>query len=127
MEPYHLTLAPAPGIAVLATAADVARPDEYLGTLEEELWARRICGTVVLDLLVANGGRNRRFFSINFDGKKFALLKFELIKEPDAVLWAAAAAALRRHSKEINFALVPPALRRELTARAMPAPRPFPS
>ncbi|OWQ47080.1 hypothetical protein CDL60_11890 [Roseateles noduli] len=60
-----------------------------MDTIESDLRSKGVAGTVVLDVLVANASRIRRYFTGHFDGRRFDPLRFDLIDGDDR---------MRRHS-----------------------------
>lgn len=66
---FKLMKSPAEKYSYIIFSLDSSRPDCYIKELESELKRKSIVGTVLLDLLLANGNSSRRFFEVTFNGK----------------------------------------------------------
>lgn len=55
------------------------RVDNYINEIESSLATKKIKGSIVFDLLIMNG-MNDRYYSADFDGKRFNLSSFKPIK-----------------------------------------------
>jgi hypothetical protein len=62
------------------------RIDNYLDEIESSLAAKRINGSIVFDLLIMNGPKDR-YYSADFDGTKFNLSSFKSIKFNDGTVF----------------------------------------
>lgn len=86
------------------------RPFWEIDEVQEDLRRQGVVGPVVYDILMANGTRTTRFFTVNFDGKAFCPMKFEEIQGDDV---------LRRHSADfflsrlddLDMGMLSPAMR----------------
>ncbi|HGF5167800.1 type II toxin-antitoxin system RnlB family antitoxin [Vibrio parahaemolyticus] len=59
----------------VSMSTDFSRPDDYMSELEGELQAFEYKGKVVFDLLLSNGLKDR-YFSAEFDGRRFVVSTF---------------------------------------------------
>lgn len=66
---FRLMKSPAQSYSFISFSLDSSRPDCYLEQLEFELKRKSIEGTVLLDLLLANGNNSRRFIEVSFNGE----------------------------------------------------------
>ncbi len=60
----------------VSMSTDFCRPDDYMSELEEELQTHEYKGKVVFDLLLSNGLKEDRYFSAEFDGRRFVVSTF---------------------------------------------------
>lgn len=97
----------------MVVAAGAIAPQEQLDQVAADLRRLGVCGTVIFDLLAANGTKSRRFFAALFDGAKFPRAKFEHVS-PDKALEAASNRFLSDHAHEVDLSLVPSAIRNEI-------------
>lgn len=65
---FRLMKSPVRSYSYISFSLDSSRPDCYLKQLEAELKKKAIEGTVLLDLLLANGNGSRRFVEVSFNG-----------------------------------------------------------
>jgi Antitoxin to bacterial toxin RNase LS or RnlA len=94
---------------VIATGA--ARPSAYLREVEATLAELGHEGTVLFDLLLANGSSSQRYFTAAFDGAKLHCL----LPAGDAALRAKAskffAKDLSNHFGDLDTSMLTPAMR----------------
>jgi len=72
MPNYFIPLDPPLGFSAAVICLNYERPLWDQEEIAETLELREISGTVLLDTLLANASRGRRYFAIEFDGKNFA-------------------------------------------------------
>ncbi|MCL1039231.1 type II toxin-antitoxin system RnlB family antitoxin [Shewanella submarina] len=60
----------------VSMSTDFCRPDDYISELENELQTLEYEGKVVFDLLLSNGLKEDRYFSAEFDGRRFVVSSF---------------------------------------------------
>jgi hypothetical protein len=70
MRNYFIPLDPPLGYAAAVICLNTERPLTDQEEVEETLALREIMGTVLLDTLLANGSKRRRYFTIEFDGER---------------------------------------------------------
>lgn len=70
MPNYFIPLDPPLGYAAAVICLNTERPLWDQEEIEETLELREVVGTVLLDTLLANGSRRRRYFAMEFDGKR---------------------------------------------------------
>jgi hypothetical protein len=70
MPNYFIPLDPPLGYAAAVICLNTERPLWDQEEIEETLGLRAVAGTVLLDTLLANGSRRRRYFAMEFDGKQ---------------------------------------------------------
>jgi hypothetical protein len=70
MRNYFIPLDPPLGYAAAVICLNYERPLWDQEETEETLELREIVGTVLLDTLLANASRRRRYFTMEFDGKR---------------------------------------------------------
>lgn len=71
MPNYFIPLDHPLGYAAAVLCLNPERPLWDQEEIEEVLELREIAGTVLLDTLLANASRRRRYFAMEFDGKRF--------------------------------------------------------
>jgi transcriptional regulator with XRE-family HTH domain len=104
---------PDPTLAcALVTTFGPSRPQEYLEALELKLAQLKVSGTVLFDLLFCNGAGSRRFFTISFNGTRFAQpLRFDRLETLPEPVRAAIQARYTACRNELDTALLNPAAR----------------
>lgn len=110
MKSFVVCDSPNEKFSAVVIATGTAAPQDDLDLVAEDLRRRHVRGSVVFDLLTANGAMNRRFFAIAFDGECFPLVRFQRIEGDDA-LRSASARFFTEHQDEVDLALLTPALR----------------
>lgn len=100
----------------MVVAAGAIAPQEQLDEVAADLRRLGVSGTVLFDLLAANGTKSRRFFEVKFDGAQFRM-KFERVN-PDSAVEAASNRFLSEHAHEVDLSLVSSSLRNEVLAPA---------
>jgi len=83
-KPFKVQAVSAGRIHAISFSLDSTRPEDYYGTLEKSLARLKIDGEVLLDLLACNGQTSRRFFIVQFDGKKLVYRSMKVAK-PEAL------------------------------------------
>ncbi|MGM0985388.1 MAG: type II toxin-antitoxin system RnlB family antitoxin [Pseudomonadota bacterium] len=98
--------------AAVIVAADFHHPLEYKKEIEKELRSKKIQGNVIIDMLLANGSKKNRFFSIKFDGKHFCS-NHEKLKEPkETIIYSQySARILKEKYNEVNTNLLTTAMK----------------
>lgn len=104
--PYALLPSPSVDYACLAVATGWERPDEYLHRLMQEPAVLGSTAGVLLDLLLANGTRTRRFFRIG----RGTPMRAERV-EPCVAVRQACNQHLKTHAAQVDLALLSPAMR----------------
>jgi len=99
-------------VSAVVVAAGAVAPQEQLDEVAADLRRLGVSGTVVFDLLAANGTKSRRFFAAPFDGARFRM-KFERVS-PDSAVEAASNRFLSEHADEVDLSLVPSSVRKEV-------------
>ncbi len=102
-KPYALLPSPSETYNAVAVATGWERPDEYLAELLQEPAAQGAAG-VLLDLLLANGTRTRRFFHITAGPRAQRV-------EPSSAERAMCNRYLGEHADQLDLSLLSPALR----------------
>lgn len=108
MKHFLLGKSPSDRFAALVYATSVDRPYTHLSTLATELKRRRLRGSMLFDLLVANGPKSPRFFVVNFDGSSFD--SFEPM-QPDSEVTVASSQFFSDHIDEFDTSLLTPAMK----------------
>jgi hypothetical protein len=67
-------------IHAISFSLDSTRPEEYYCTLEKSLAKLKVDGEILLDLLACNGQTSRRFFTVEFDGKRLNFQTMRIAK-----------------------------------------------
>lgn len=80
LKPYSLTRVDKN--IYLAFSKDYSRFDSILPILSNELKDKKVIGSVIIDMLLANGNNSSRFYEIQFTGESFDL---KTIKEVTAL------------------------------------------
>lgn len=110
----HYVVCPSPNkqkYAAVVIATGTSRPQEELDQVAADLRKQvGVTGSVVFDLLTTNGTKTRRYFSIEFDGRRFPSVRFHRV-EPDDELKTASARFFEKHLDEVDLTLLTPALR----------------
>lgn len=94
-------------------ALGTTRPDEALDEVAAELRQRQIRGTVVFDLLLANASHARRYYAVEFDGERFAPLRFTRLP-PEEGLHRLSSGALVERRSMLDTQLLSPEMRNAL-------------
>lgn len=104
MRNYFIPLDPPLGYAAAIICLNTERPLEDQEEIEETLALREIEGIVLLDTLLANGSRRRRFFTMQFDGQR--LKSPPKLEEATAELEAYSKKMMGYCRKELNKGLL---------------------
>lgn len=107
MKHFLLSKSPSERFAALVFATSVERPHTHLAALATELKRRKLRGSMLFDLLVANGPKSPRFFVVNFDGSRFE--SFEPV-QPDPEVTVASTQFYSDHIEEFDTSLLTPAM-----------------
>ena len=82
------------------------RIDNYLDEIESSLATKKIKGSIIFDLLIMNG-MNDRYYSADFDGAKFNLSSFKLIKSNDETVFKTSNTFFSKHIALIEQSSLP--------------------
>ena len=85
-ETYKLRKLSKSNFQYIVLTLNAIRIDNYLHEIESSLATKKIRGSIVFDLLIMNG-MNDRYYSADFDGKKFNLSSFKSIKSNDETVF----------------------------------------
>lgn len=69
-KPFKVQAVNVGRIHAISFSLDSTRPEDYYETLEKSLAKLKVDGEILLDLLACNGQTSRRFFTVQFDGRK---------------------------------------------------------
>lgn len=106
-----LTACADPDISACVLAADYHSPFDYLGFIGEELSRENIKGSVLFDMLLANGSKRNRYYLAYFNGASFTSLQE---KAPDYYyekFSSISANILKNHIAEIDDTLLTRAMK----------------
>jgi hypothetical protein len=79
-KPFKVKATSCGRIHAISFSLDSTRPEEYFETLEKSLARLKVDGEVLLDLLACNGQTSRRFFTVEFDGKRLNFQTMRIAK-----------------------------------------------
>ena len=79
-KPFKVQAVKVGRIHAISFSLDSTRPEDYYETLEKSLAKLKVDGEILLDLLACNGQTSRRFFTVQFDGNKFAFHTMKVAK-----------------------------------------------
>ena len=102
---YEILMYPCASYEAMVFAVCADGPQNYMRQIAKELRKRGISGTVVFDLLAANASKNRRYFSIGFNGKDFDGVRFNLQPLSDDLKQTSSQYFLENYEK-FNFSLL---------------------
>jgi Antitoxin to bacterial toxin RNase LS or RnlA len=80
-KPFEVKEVKTGRINAICFSLDSTRPEDYYDSLAKALSRLKIDGEVLLDLLACNGQTSRRFFTVQFDGKRFALATMKVASQ----------------------------------------------
>ena len=104
--PFLVVVRPAPSVAAAVFAVGCQNPLEETAALEAELAAKGVTGTVLLDLLLAQGNTVNRYFLGEFDGARFVSTRFEQAKARYEEFAGMSAGILRARFKDVDLSLL---------------------
>lgn len=99
------------GVSAFVLAANFHNPFECLDEISEELDRQSIKGSVVFDLLLANGSKLNRYFLAEFDGKSFVLGSIHEARSEYLKFSKISADFFRCNIKVIDDVLLSPAMK----------------
>lgn len=99
------------GVSAFVLAANFHNPFECLDEISEELDRQSIKGSVVFDLLLANGSKLNRYFLAEFDGKSFVLDSIHEVGSEYLKFSKISADFLKCNIKVIDDILLSPAMK----------------
>ena len=106
LHPFLVALRPMPALAAAVFAVGCHNPLEAIDALQAELSAKGVTGTVLLDLLLAQGNTANRYFLGEFEGGSFKSARFEPAKARYDEFSGISALFLRSHFKEMDLSLL---------------------
>ena len=99
------------GVSAFVLAANFHNPFECLDEISEELDRQSIKGSVVFDLLLANGSKLNRYFLAEFDCKSFVLGSIHEARSEYLKFSKISADFFRCNIKVIDDVLLSPAMK----------------
>ena len=114
-KPFKVQAVSAGRIHAISFSLDSTRPEDYYDTLEKSLEKLKVDGEVLLDLLACNGQTSRRFFTVQFDGRRLAFHTMKVAKvdalEP-SLLGLCASFYAKNSKKLVGSVLSTPAIKK---------------
>ena len=104
------TTAPA-GVAAVVLSVGYKSPLDELDLVSRDLAANNIKGTVLFDMLLANGTKNNRFLVGTFDGEHFRADGLVTDQKQRAEYAEYSAKVYKARVKEVDASLLTPAMR----------------
>jgi hypothetical protein len=114
-KPFEVKAIKSGRINAISFSLDSTRPEDYYDNLAKSLARLKVDGEVLLDLLACNGQTSRRFFTVEFDGKKLNFQTLRVAKEgaiEPSLLSLCSAFYSKNKSKLQNTVLSTPALKK---------------